>query len=225
MDIETPVTATEQLPQIRRISRLEDVRRVVPPKPVVPPRKEIKPPQKPRLSLRFFIIGLLFFGILGVEWAIIYKYDKLNKRLLQVSTILKNRVVVLQNRLQYANKINNKIIASRSRLINNYFNLASQYKTLQFKMDDYRDISLAKLSKIDMLGGNLRVAYAQIEAVKVQNEVLARELGEKAEYIRELTAKLINSIGEQEFLVNENLQLKKEIETLKRYTEVKDVNQ
>lgn len=225
MDIETPTAAAEQLPQIRRIAKLEDVRRVIPQKPTPPPVKEIKLPQKPRLSLRVFIIGLLFFVVFGVELAFIYRYDMLYKRLLRVSTVLKNRTVVLQNKLQYTNRINNKLSTSRRRLISNHFNLASQYNTLQFKMDDYKGISLAKSSKIDLLEGDLRVAYAQIEAVKVQNEILAGELGEKSEYTRELTSKLINNINEQERLVNENLQLKKEIAALKIRTEVKDVNQ
>lgn len=225
MDIETPTAATEQLPQIRRISRLEDVRRTIPTKPTPKPVKEIKTPHKPRSSLRFFIIGLLFFAVFGVELAFIYRYDKLYKQLLGISTVLKDRTVALQNKLQYTNKINNKLITSRSRLINNYFNLISLNKTLQFKMNDYRGVSLAKSSKIALLEGSLRVTYARIEAMKLQNEMLVRELGEKSEYIRELTSKLINNINEQERLVNENLQLKKGNETLKVHTEVSDVNQ
>lgn len=220
MDIETPVfPAAEQLPQIRRIARLEDIRKVI------PPRREVRPPGKPKILFRFFVIGLLFFGILGFELAVIRRYDKLNKRLYQISVSLKDKIAMLQNKLQYAGKIRSKLIASRTGVVKGYFNLASQHKILQFKMDDYRNLSLAKSAKINIIEGDLRVAYARIEAVKVQNGVMAKGLEKKDEYIRELTSKLINSIGEQELLVNENLRLKEEIETLKTPAEVKDASQ
>lgn len=227
MDIEIPVQ--EQQPQIRRVTRLEDIRRGAQPIPAIPPERKIKPLQKPRTYIRIFILGLLFFGILGFELAIIHRYDELNKQLYSISLKLKDKISVLQNRLQHTNKIRDKLTASRSGLIRDYFNLTSQNKILQFRMDKYRNISgrisSAKLEKIDLLAGSLRVAYAKVEAVKVQNEVLTKELMKRDEYIRGLTSKLINNIGEQELIVNENLQLKKEVEALKRQSEAKNVNQ
>lgn len=239
MDIET--STQEQLPQIRRITKLEEVQRHIPAKPtLLPPKEKIKLTREPKSLIRFIIIGLLFFGILGFELAIIYKYDRLNKRLYQVSISLKDRLTKLQHNLQYTNKIKDKLFTSRKDLVGNYLELGREFKILQFKMDNYkeisRNISLAKSSKINLLEGDLRVAYARIDATKVQNEILAKELRDKGEYIREMTTKLINSIGEQELLLNENLRLKgecerllTEVETLKAHTETlpsedKDVN-
>lgn len=219
MDIETSISTTqEQLPQIRRIAKLEEVQRVIPPKPALPPEKKIKPPERPKYFIRFFILGLLFFGILGFELAVIYRYDRLNKRLYQVSVSLKDRLANLQHNLQYTNKVKDRLLNSRKGLVRNYLELGGEFKILQFKMDNYKgiskNISLSKSSKINLLEGGLRVAYARIEAMKAQNEVFAKELNDKGDYIRELTTKLINSIGEQELLLNENLRLKEECERL-----------
>lgn len=224
MDIQTPIQ--EQLPQIRRIAKLDDVRRVTPPREVRPPEKKIIPIQKPRAGLTFFIIGLLFFLILGFELAVIYRYDKLNKRLYQISLSLKDRIVKLQNKLHYANKTVDKLVTSRKGLIRGYLNLGADYKILQYKIGDYGTISMAKSSKINNLEGELRVLNARIQAAGAQNEVLANELRGRDEHIRELTAKLINSIGEQELMIDENLRIKEEIAILKTQSvEVKDASQ
>lgn len=234
--METQIPVQEQLPQIRRITRLDDVRRVIPPKQVPLPEKKIKPPQRSMTTPTFFIIGLLFLGVLGFELAVIYKYDKLNKRLYEISVSMKNRIATLQGRLRHADEIRDRLAASRIGWIRNYLDLDSQNKILQYKIDNYGTLSMAKSSKIDALEGWMRVLNARIEAVDAQNEVLAKELNGKNEYIRELTAKLINSIGEQELLINENLRLKGEYERLSKElailneqieaqsAEVKDVN-
>lgn len=216
MDIETQTPVQEQLPQIRRIAGLDDIPRVIPPKEALPTPQKIKPTPEKRYLIRFFMIGFLFLGILGFETSIIYRYDKLNKRLYQISSSLKTRITSLQNKLQYTKKLNNKVITSRKGLVKNYLELGSQHRILQYKMDNYKGISIAKSSRINILEGDLRVAYARVEAVGVQNEVLATKLREREGYIRELTSKLINSIGEQEILVNENLRLKEDIDRLSK---------
>lgn len=223
MDLETQLQ--EQLPQIRRVARLEDIRRVIPPKPQIPPIKEIRAPKRSRFAIRFLITAILFFGILGFQLFVIHRHAALNKQLYQISVKLKERIAVLQEKLHYTHKINNKLSDNRKRLIRNYFNLSAQSKILQFKIDNFRDISSAKSAKVDLLEGDLRITYTKAEALKVQNEVLAKELENRDTYIRELTAKLINNIGEQELLINENLRLKGEVETMKQVMEAENVNQ
>lgn len=219
MDIETQTSIQEQLPQIRRISKLDDIPRVIPPRQILPPERKIKTPKRGRYFIKYFVLIIIvllflesFLVLVGIN-----RYNKLYKlheRLYQISLSLNDRITALQQKLQYANKLNDKLVASRKGLIKDYLELGSQYKILQFKMDDYRNISMAKSSKIDTLEGNLAVAYARVEAAGVQNEILAKDLKEKGEYIRELTSKLINNIGEQEILVSENLRLKEERERL-----------
>lgn len=225
MDIDAELDIKqEQLPQVRQVTRLDEIPKVLPPRPILPVPKKTPIPLKPKSFLRYYLIGLIVFGIIGLELTIIYRYDTLNKRLYNISASLKNKLNILQHKYQHSNKINAKLADSRIGLISNYTKLGSQYRILQFKLDNYKEssryISLAKLSKINILKTNLRVSNAHVDAVDVKNELLSKKLLEIDGYINELTSKLITNIGEQEALVNENLRLKKESERLSNELQV-----
>lgn len=213
-ELKTPEVQQRRFPEIRQIKTLDNIPRIISPKPILTAEKIIKLPQKKSNFIRFVIMGLVFFGILGLELAIIYRYGKLNKRLYAISVSHKNRAATLQKKLLDTSKIRDKLIASRHALVRNYSNFVSQNKISQFKLDNYKNISKGKLSKINILKGDLRVYNARIEAAKAQNEILIDEVKKKDGYINELTLKLVNNIGGQELLVNENLYLKSEVEKL-----------
>lgn len=234
MDIETPIEIKqEQLPQVRRITRLDQIPKVIPtgtagmprtPRAIPQAVKKITPSEKSRSPLRYYLIGLIIFGIISLELAIIYRYDTLNRRLYNISVSLKDRLAVSQHAFRHADKINIKLVNSRSGLIGNYMKLGSQYRILQFRIDNYKEIfgllSLAKSSKIDALEGDLRVAYARIGAVDAQNELLSKKIAGRDESINELTSKLIKNIGEQSALVKENLRLTEEYDELSKELQV-----
>lgn len=212
--LETKKINQSRSPEIRQLSTLDNIPRIVSPKPILTAEKVIKPPQEKSNIIKFFIIGLLVFGILGLELAIIFRYDKLNKRLYKISMSHKNRAAVLQKKLMGFNRIRDTLIASRRGLFKSYTSVASQNKILQFKLNNYKNISEEKLSKIDILKGDLRVYDARVGAVNAQNELLKNEVKKKDEYISELTAKLVGNIKEQETLLIENILLNTEIEKL-----------
>lgn len=216
MDIQTSIQQ-EQLPQIRRVATLDDVRRIVLPK------KEMIPLQKSRARITSVVIGSLFFLVFGIELWFIYRYDKLNKRLYEIALSHKGRAMSLHKELKHTHKIVDKLVLSRKGLISNYLKMRSGNMILQYKIGNFKTISLAKSSMLDNLEGSLRVLNARIEAMDVQNEVLTNELKKKEEHIKELTAKLMDSIDEQEALVNENLMLKKQL--AQQSAEVEDVSQ
>lgn len=237
MDIETPVDTAqvqsenppkvitqEPLPEIRRITRLDDIPKIIQPRTILPQLKKEIPSKKPVWLYRYLVIGLLIVSIIGFGLAIvaINRNDKLTKRLYKISVSLKNELTAVQYKLQHTIKLRDKLVSSRKGLVRNYLWLGPQYRILSFKMADYKEmhkkISLGRLYKINLLEGDLRVAYAKIEAVKVQNELLTEKLNERDIYIKELTSKFITNISEQELLVNENLRLKGESERLSKET-------
>lgn len=238
MDTQTPQsTVQEQPPQIRRISRLDELRRVVPPKPAAEPAKKIITPKK-RIGLIIFLTaGIIFLAIFGFELTVIYKYDKLNKRLYQISSSLKKDKIALLRKLSRANQIKVLLRDNQRILQTGFLSLASRHKVLQFKMEKdkayYESILLSDSAKIRMLEGDMSVLDARITASNAQNEVLAEELKKRNEYIKELTNKNISGIERQKLLVQENLTLKKRCAILIRRlvamqpqkAEGKDVNQ
>lgn len=218
MDVKSQVeTVQEQLPQIRRVITLDEIKRIEPPKILPQPLKKEpikRKPDLPKLSVKIFLIGLIFFAVLGVELAIIYRYDKLNKRLYQISISLKDRLMQINRELKQVNRVKTKITKNRNNLLQAYRQRGFLYDRLQFKENDYKRLLISKASWSGVVQGDLRVAIAQIEALKVQRELLASQVREKDERIRQLTTQLLNNIGEQELLINENLKLRKERDQL-----------
>lgn len=206
----------EQLPQIKRITTLDEVKRIKPSRLLPPPAK--KGPGIPKVSIKLFLIGLLFFSIVGLGLAIftIYRYHKENKRLYQTSVTLKNEFLQTRRELKKTNEVKNHIVKSRNSLLQAYRERSSLYDKLQLKENSYKTLLTAKASWIGTLQGNLRVATAQIEALKVQRDLLASRAEEMGEQIYQLTTQLLNNIDEQELLVNENLKLREEREWLAR---------
>jgi cell division protein FtsB len=213
MDTETPIaTPQTQLPQVRRVSKLDDVKRVVPQQKIALPRVTNTPEQKKSHLVFYLIMGAVFLGVFGFELAVIYKYDKLNKKLYQISVSLKSQVANLQDKLQYVNKQKKILGINRKAVIEDYMILSSSYKNfkasaLKEKTNYENDLS-KKTGSISSLEGDLRVANAQAEAVRAQNELLSNELNDKMAYIEKLTTKLVSNINEQAALLKENLDLK-----------------
>jgi hypothetical protein len=230
MDTETPIyTAQPQLPQVRRVSKLDDIKRVIPPKRDALPTIKI-PHEKRRSSLVVFsIVGVLFLGIFGFELAIIYKYDKLNKKLYDISANWKDRAKILQDRVEYLSR--NKEILGKSRKIlqDNYLLLNLKNRSLQSKMtvekNNYENLLAKKMDFIGKLEGDIRVANAQVEAKKAQNDLLSSQLIEKNNYIEKLTAKLVNAINEQAALLNENIKIKARCDQLIQFLSEKSAQE
>jgi len=219
MDTEAPIITTQtQLPQVRRVSRLDDIKRVVPPQKTALPQVTTVQENKKNHIIFYLIIGAIFFGIFGFELAVIYKYDKLNKKLYQISLSLKNQLNTLQNKLQYANQQKKTLSENRKAVIADYMVLRENYKnfkgaSLAEKANYENDLS-SKTSSINILEGELRVANAQVEAVRAQNDLLSSELNDKIAYVEKLTTKLVSNINEQAALLKENLDLKAKYDQL-----------
>lgn len=215
MDVKNQTeTVQYELPQIRRIRTLHEVKRIEPSRVLPPPIKE--KPRLPKVSIKLILIGLVFFSILGLELAIIYRYDKLNKRLYQISVSLKDRLTQTTRELTQSDRVKSHIAKSRNNLLHAYHNQNSLYSKLQFKQNNYKTILAAKTSLLGVIQGDLRVAVAHVEALKTQQEVLVTQIKEKSERISQLTAQLLDNIGEQELLVNKNLKLRKDYDRLTR---------
>lgn len=219
MATETPIyTMQTQIPQVRRVSKLDDVKRVLSSKKNITAELKVSPEKKHRHLIVYLIIGIVFFGVFAFELAVIYKYDKLNKRLYQISVSLKNKVSSVQNKLQYANKQKEILGANKRAMSENYQILSSNHKLLKLNLVDvknnYENLLAQKSGTISLLEGDMRVINAQSEAVKAQNELLSKELTDKNIYIEELTGKLVTNITQQENLLNENLKLKGECDRI-----------
>lgn len=215
MDVETPVETgnkrQEQLPQIRRIAKLDDIRRVIPAKPIIPLEKRIIHP-KQSINYSLFILIGIFLAVFAFELAVIYRFDKLNKRYYRIALSHKNTAIDLKSRLEHADRLKNALADNRQLLVKVHLMLASKYKILQFNIDknksDYENMLSQNKNTISLLEGDLRVASAKAEAVVVQNELLTQEINRKNEYLKELTDRLLYNIEQQKILVNENLKLK-----------------
>lgn len=222
MEIETSVETRDikqdQLPQIRRISKLDDLRQVLPPKTTFSLEKKPTIPPKHRNLIPLAAAGVIFAAIFSFELGVIYKYDKLNKRLYQISVSHKNEAAGLQKTLQYVSKSKEILGSNRRLLLKNYTALSSRQKILQFNMQkdriNYEGMLQAKINIVNTLEGDLRVASARIESVNAQNELLQIEVNSKNEYVKQLTEKLVHNIDQQKILVNENLRLKQNLDQL-----------
>ena len=201
MDSKTTLNnAQEQVPPVKPAVTLDNVPRVRAPGTVVLGPDAEKPFRRGRGIFKYFLIGLVFLLVAGNEGVVIYKYSKAN-------TALRANVNGLQAELIRVTAIKDKSLAANKELKTGNLELNSRNSSLLAKIDDYQTISMVKDSRIRVLEGDGRVAAARVEAGKAQNMVLTNELKDYGEYIRELTAKLVNSLGEQEILVNENLRL------------------
>lgn len=219
MDVKKKIeTLQEQQPKIRRITTLDEVKRLEPSKAPPPPVK--KEPGIPGVLIRLLLIGLVVFSIVGMGLVIIYRYDKLiifrydelNKRLHKRSVFLKDKLMRTNRELEQVGRVKDHMTKNRNSLLQAYREHNSQLNRLQSKENSYKSLLKAKASWLGMLNGDLRVATAQIEALKVQRELLMEQIKERDKRIRELRTQLLNNIGEQELLVNEVIKLREEME-------------
>jgi len=234
--------AQKNLPKVRRISTLGQIRQFPP--PTTPPGKPKTQQVKKKIPRRIILIGLVFFSVLGIELAIIYKYNNLNKRLYKIAELWKIKATDRGNKLtqakaqlkqadiqlKYADIAKRHIAKDRNMLLKAYRKrngqinrLALKFAVLQYKEKNYRLLLKAKnallgifKTNLETLQGNTRVTKARIKALKTQRDILAAQDRKKAKRIRELTTQLLNNIGEQELLVNKNIKLKAEYTAIKK---------
>lgn len=202
----------EKLPQVKGITTLDEIKVIEPAEILQPKPKEI--PIQRKVSVKLLLAGLLFFSILSVELAIIYRYDRLNKRLYQISVSLKDKLVQTRNELRQSNRVKTQVLKNRDSLLAAYRERDLSYNKLQLKEEGYKKILTAKTSWLEIFQGELRVLTAQVEALKVQQEILSGQVKQRDADINQLTVRLINNIGEQELLVNKNLKLQEERDEL-----------
>ena len=201
MDTKATLNNTQkQPPQVKPTVTLDGIPRVRAPKKLtLTPDKE-KTHRRRNAIIKYVLIGLVFLLAAGYEGMIIYKYHKLN-------TALRENVGRVQSELTRVTAVKDEALQTNEKLTAVNLELNNRNNSLSAEIDDYRAISAAKDSRIGALEGDLRVAQARVEAGMAQNMILTNEAEDYGAYIRELTSQLVNSLGEQEMLVNENLRL------------------
>lgn len=222
MDIEASAVTVQRQeePEIRCVSDLKDIRKVIPAKPpvsIIAPQKKQSIAKGQRSIIVPVVIGVFFLfliGIISYQLSAMQRRNKLNYELYQLALSHKNKAEILDSKLQYANKIKNILRYNQKTLRKSFSFLSSKYNALQSKMEKdrigYENLLAEKTSIINGLQNDMRLVSAREEAVRAQNEVLSKTMEEKDSYVRELTDKLVYNITQQELLISENLRFKKQ---------------
>lgn len=202
-------------PRVKTVSTLRDLKPTELKKTV--PLSIKKESVLKKSPYRFILLGLVFLSVAGMILSIITisRYDKLNKRLYQVSLLNKNKYLEAQGRLDQSDKITSKITENRNKLLNAYRMSNLDNTKFQVKENGYKSLLASKSLSLNTTKGDFRIASAQLEALKVQQELLVNQLKEKNEQVHQLTVWLLNHITEQEQLAKDNIKLSKECKDLK----------
>lgn len=214
-NLKTQVPEIKSPPRIRKLSSLYDINT-----PAVVIKKEEPRGTALRLVNRGFIfVTILLFSALGLSLFTINRLDRTNKeynsvidRIYPVVLSQKKELVKNKQQIDELQKINGRISYSRMQLLKGYKTMAARnndsehkYLEIQGKQKAYRKVLKSKLKMTGILKAEIALANTKIDSLQIQKDMLATQSEKNSELIQTLTAKLRDSVKQQQLLIQKNI--------------------